>query len=60
MEDTVWPYPHKDEIITSNAEQFKRIKLIAELHGRELMTPSEYRVSQGMPSKSRYQELHNA
>ncbi|MEI7737174.1 MAG: 3-keto-5-aminohexanoate cleavage protein [Betaproteobacteria bacterium] len=60
MEDTVWPYPHKDEIITSNVEQFKRIKLIAELHGRELMTPSEYRVSQGMPSKSRYQELHNA
>jgi 3-keto-5-aminohexanoate cleavage enzyme len=54
MEDTVWQYPHRDDILTSNAEHFLRIKAIAELHGRELMTPAEYRASQGMPKASAY------
>jgi 3-keto-5-aminohexanoate cleavage enzyme len=56
MEDTVWPYPHRDDLITSNAEQFSRIRTIAALHGRELMTPAEYRRAQGMPAVSRYQQ----
>jgi 3-keto-5-aminohexanoate cleavage enzyme len=54
MEDTVWPYPHRDELITSNAEAFLKVKKIAELLGREVMTPAEYRISQGMPAVSAY------
>jgi 3-keto-5-aminohexanoate cleavage enzyme len=54
MEDTVWPFPHRDELIKSNADAFLRVKQIAEFLGRELMTPAEYRISQGMPAASLY------
>jgi 3-keto-5-aminohexanoate cleavage enzyme len=61
MEDTVWPLPHRDELITSNVDAFLRVKKIAELLGRELMTPAEYRISQGMPAVSAYKpELAHA
>jgi 3-keto-5-aminohexanoate cleavage enzyme len=57
MEDTVWPYPHRDELISSNAEMFVKIKKIAQLLGREVMTPAEYRISQGMPAVSAYRPV---
>ena len=39
MEDTLWPYPHRDDIIKRNVDHFLQMKSIAELLGRELMTP---------------------
>ncbi len=50
MEDTVWPYPHRDEILKHNVDHFTQVRDIAKLLGRELMTPSEYRLAINMPS----------
>ena len=52
MEDTVWKWPHRDDLLQSNAEQFQTVRTIAESLGRELMTPAEYRKSQGMPASA--------
>ena len=49
MEDTVWKYPHSNEMITSNAEQFKACKQMASLLGLEIMTAKEYREYLGLP-----------
>jgi 3-keto-5-aminohexanoate cleavage enzyme len=54
MEDTIWKWPHRDDILDSNAAHFKQISQIAELLGRELMTAAEYRAATGMPMKSRF------
>jgi 3-keto-5-aminohexanoate cleavage enzyme len=54
MEDTVWKWPHRDDLLESNADHFRQIKGIAESLGRELMTAAEYRAATGMPAKSRY------
>lgn len=43
MEDTPWLWPHKNDYIKSNAEEFKRFKTLAELLGREVMSADEYR-----------------
>jgi 3-keto-5-aminohexanoate cleavage enzyme len=43
MEDTVWKYPHSDELITNNADTVKWAFELARLLGREPMTPNEYR-----------------
>jgi 3-keto-5-aminohexanoate cleavage enzyme len=43
MEDTVWKYPHRDEMITSNVDIFRQISGIASALGRELMSAEEYR-----------------
>ena len=51
MEDTVWKWPHKNDMITNNAEQFKSAKELCHLLGRELATPNEYRRSVGLPEK---------
>lgn len=51
MEDTVWKYPHSNEKIVSNAEQFKSFKTIAHNLGREVMTAREYRDYMGLPQK---------
>lgn len=48
MEDTVWQYPHRNDLINSNAEQFLKFKSIAELLGREVMTANEYREFMGL------------
>lgn len=48
MEDTPWKWPHREDFITSNAEEFKRFRLLAELLGRELMTADEYRAALGI------------
>jgi 3-keto-5-aminohexanoate cleavage enzyme len=41
-EDTIWEYPHKDNLIKSNAEIYKRTVQIAKALGREPATPDEY------------------
>ena len=51
MEDTLWPYPHRDDIIQRNVDHFLQMKSIAELLGRELMTPAEYREAIGLPAR---------
>ena len=51
MEDTIWEYPHKDELITSNAANFLRYKTIAELLGREVADGNEYRELIGLPKR---------
>ncbi|PIC82997.1 3-keto-5-aminohexanoate cleavage protein [Sporosarcina sp. P1] len=42
MEDTVWKWPHRDDLIKSNLEQLEAAKLMAKLAGREVMTQEEY------------------
>ena len=54
MEDTLWPYPHRDDIIKRNVEHFQQMRQIATLLGRELMTPAEYRQAIGLPAKSSF------
>ena len=49
MEDTVWEFPHKDTLIKSNAECFKKYKLMAQLLGREVADGNEYRKLIGLP-----------
>ncbi len=49
MEDTVWPYPHRDELLERNVDHFVQMRQIAQLLGRELMTPAEYRRAIGLP-----------
>jgi 3-keto-5-aminohexanoate cleavage enzyme len=51
MEDTIWPWPHRDQLLTSNLEHFELVRNIAHLLGRELMTAAEYRSEIGLPSK---------
>jgi 3-keto-5-aminohexanoate cleavage enzyme len=43
MEDTVWKWPHRDDLIESNAETFRTVRGMAETLGRELMSAEEYR-----------------
>lgn len=52
MEDTLWPWPHRDEIIQRNVDHFLQMKQIAQLLGREVMTPAEYRLAVGMPARN--------
>ena len=54
MEDTLWPYPHRDDIIKRNVEHFQQMRQIAALLGRELMTPAEYRQAIGLPAKATF------
>jgi uncharacterized protein (DUF849 family) len=41
MEDTIWKWPHRDDVITNNAEQFKLAAGIAKSLGREIMSADE-------------------
>jgi len=43
MEDCLWMYPHKDEIIKKNAEVVRKIVTITEELGREIATPDQAR-----------------
>ena len=53
MEDTVWEFPHKDTLIKSNAECFRKYKLIAQLLGREVADGNEYRKLIGLPEQGK-------
>ncbi|SMC79335.1 3-keto-5-aminohexanoate cleavage protein [Papillibacter cinnamivorans] len=41
-EDTIWRYPHKDEMIRRNVDVYRETVQMARLLGREPATPSEY------------------
>ncbi len=43
MEDAIYMYPHKDDLIKSSAEAVLKIRRIAEELGREVATPEEAR-----------------
>ena len=43
MEDHIWMYPHKDEIIKRSADATKKIATIARELGRDLATPAQAR-----------------
>jgi len=48
MEDTVWKYPHKDDLLTSNMEVVLSTVEIAKRLGREPATADEYRGMVGL------------
>jgi 3-keto-5-aminohexanoate cleavage enzyme len=43
IEDCYWTYPHRDDVIPSNAEVVRKIATIAKELGREIATPEEAR-----------------
>ncbi|MGX1309098.1 3-keto-5-aminohexanoate cleavage enzyme [Amorphus suaedae] len=51
MEDTVWKWPHRDDLIESNAETFRTVRQMAEALGRTLMPADEYRAT-STPAKA--------
>lgn len=51
MEDTVWKWPHKQDKLTSNLEAFRMAKQLAEVLGREVATPGEYREITGLGAR---------
>ena len=42
MEDTIYKWPHKDDLLSSNAEHFAMVKAIAENLGRKVMSAERY------------------
>jgi len=48
MEDSVYMYPHKDDLIRSSAEVVVKVKRIAEELGREIAAPDEARQILGL------------
>lgn len=48
MEDTIFQFPHRNDVINSNREVVKQTIAIARLLGREPMTANEYREMAGM------------
>lgn len=48
MEDCLWMYPHKDEIIQKNAEVVQKVVTITRELGREVATPEQAREMLGM------------
>src|SRR4029077_12785982 len=52
MEDTVWTWPHREQMLASNLEHFELVRNIAHLLGRELMTPNEYRGAIGLATRT--------
>jgi 3-keto-5-aminohexanoate cleavage enzyme len=48
-EDTCYRWPHKDDLIKSNAEVVKDIISLANILGRKVATANEYRSLMGLP-----------
>ena len=48
MEEPVYMYPHKDELIKKNVDCVNKIKNIAHELGREIATPAEARKIMGI------------
>jgi 3-keto-5-aminohexanoate cleavage enzyme len=48
MEDTIWRYPHQDEIVSNNKSIVEEAVAIARLLGREPATADEYRKMVGI------------
>ncbi len=47
-EDTVWRYPHRDELLDSSIEMVHRVQATAESLGRRLATAAEFRAMIGL------------
>jgi len=47
-EDTVYRYPHRDELVEGNREMVERVAATAAALGRRLATPAEYREMVGL------------
>ena len=43
MEDSIYMYPHKDDLIKNSVEVVTKVRRIAEELGREIATPNEAR-----------------
>lgn len=50
-EDTVYRYPHKDELVEGNGEMVARVVRTAEALGRTVATPAQYREMIGLPAR---------
>jgi uncharacterized protein (DUF849 family) len=50
-EDTMWRYPHRDDIITSNQDVVRDHVALAHLLGRRPATGDEYRALIGLPAR---------
>lgn len=50
MEDTVWKWPHRDDLIERNVDAFRIARTMVEAVGRELMSAEEFRQMCGIPS----------
>ncbi|MDP2647205.1 MAG: 3-keto-5-aminohexanoate cleavage protein [Desulfobacterales bacterium] len=48
VEDCLWVYPHRDEIIQSDADMTRKIVTIARELGREIATPDDVRTILGL------------
>jgi 3-keto-5-aminohexanoate cleavage enzyme len=48
MEDSVFMYPHRDDLIKSSAEAVSKVRKISEELGREIATPKEAREIMGL------------
>ena len=48
MEDTVWRYPHKDEMIERNVDEVQDAIEIAKLHGYKILSANEFRTQIGL------------
>ena len=48
MEDHIWMYPHRNELIKTSAEATRKVATITRELGRELATPAEAREIQGI------------
>lgn len=48
MEDHIWMYPHKNELIKSGADEARKVATIAEELGREVATPQQARAILGI------------
>lgn len=57
MEDTYWLYPHRDDKIESNLQALRMGQLIAEITGRPVASPEEYRTMLGVPERRGEQAL---
>ncbi|MBO0830367.1 MAG: 3-keto-5-aminohexanoate cleavage protein [Actinobacteria bacterium] len=51
-EDTVYRFPHRDEILSSSAEMVDRARATAETLGRRLATAAEFREMVGMDAQT--------
>lgn len=50
MEDTIWLWPHRNDLVQSNLQYLELAKQLAGVLGRSVATPREYREIVGMPA----------
>ncbi len=48
MEDTIWKWPHKADLIKDNVEIYKIFEQLVKILGREIYKPDEFREKVGM------------